>query len=149
MQNFSSHYKIIEAAGGLVRNERGEILMMMRNGKWDLPKGKTEKMETHLHAALREVEEETGLENLKAKTAIRFTPFKQKATLHTYTLNKKRILKYTFWFLMDARSEQKLTPQKEEGITKTEWVDVTHLSKYLKNTYGNIKDILMQVSEGN
>src|ERR1700751_599181 len=41
-----SKCKIIHAAGGLVQNENKKLLMMYRNGKWDLPKGKLEKGES-------------------------------------------------------------------------------------------------------
>ena len=36
---------MIEAAGGLVFNKDGHLLMIFRNGKWDLPKGKLETVE--------------------------------------------------------------------------------------------------------
>lgn len=39
----------------------GKMLLIQRNGRWDLPKGKVEPGETLLQAALREVEEETGI----------------------------------------------------------------------------------------
>src|SRR5690554_4462920 len=52
------------AAGGLVYNQKGEILFIYRNGKWDLPKGGIEKNEKKKQAAIREVEEETGIKKL-------------------------------------------------------------------------------------
>ena len=50
--------KVVEAAGGLVYNSKKEILFIRRNKKWDLPKGKIEKGETHQEAAIREVIED-------------------------------------------------------------------------------------------
>ena len=39
---FKSSFKYIIAAGGVVYNSNDEILVIFRNGKWDLPKGKLE-----------------------------------------------------------------------------------------------------------
>ena len=53
---------VIEGAGGVVFNRRGEVLVIQhRNGTWVFPKGHLEPGETHLAAALREVEEEAGI----------------------------------------------------------------------------------------
>lgn len=58
---------MIEAAGGVVwrRGPTGalEVLLVHRDryDDWSFPKGKLDPGETHRHAALREVEEETGL----------------------------------------------------------------------------------------
>jgi hypothetical protein len=54
-------YTIIQAGGGLVYNDAGDIMMIFRRGKWDLPKGKLDKGETIDECALREVGEETGI----------------------------------------------------------------------------------------
>src|SRR4051812_48020306 len=58
-------FTIIRAAGGLVVNDGGEMLFIFRRGKWDLPKGKLEEGEDLEECAVREVEEETGLKNVK------------------------------------------------------------------------------------
>jgi len=56
----------VEAAGGVVLREGGEevevcVVHRPRYGDWTLPKGKLEPDESFEEAALREVEEETGL----------------------------------------------------------------------------------------
>ena len=51
----------IDAAGGLVRDSNGQYLLILRNGIWDLPKGKREKGEDVARTAVREVMEETGI----------------------------------------------------------------------------------------
>ncbi len=122
--------KFIVAAGGLVKNKKGELLLIFRNGKWDLPKGKIEKDETYSEGALREVQEETGLKKLKLLLEFQ-------RTYHTYIQNEKRILKETVWYLMQAE-DKSTTPQLEEGITKTEWIAAADAAKVFTNTYKNI-----------
>ena len=53
--------KMIMAAGGILEQD-GEILLVQRPRyqDWSLPKGKLDRGETPLQAALREVREETG-----------------------------------------------------------------------------------------
>ncbi len=63
-KQFRQHFKIIEASGGIVKNEMGQILFIFRNGIWDLPKGKIEVGERKEEAGLREVEEECGFTSL-------------------------------------------------------------------------------------
>ena len=63
---------MIQAAGGLVNNEKDEILMIFRRGKWDLPKGKLDKGETLEECAVREVEEETGLKKLQLTSTLAY-----------------------------------------------------------------------------
>ena len=60
-QSFLADKLIIEAGGGMVFNPIGELLMMLRRGQWDMPKGKLDEGETIEACALREVEEETGI----------------------------------------------------------------------------------------
>lgn len=134
--DFKSLYKIIEAAGGLVFNQNEELLMIYRLGKWDLPKGKIEEGEEPNTAALREVEEECGIHNLKLGKGV-------KRTYHTYNLKGKAILKITYWYYMKYEGEERLIPQTEEDISKVEWVKKTDLPKKLENTYGNIRDLVL------
>ena len=135
-KNFVSHYVLIEAAGGLVENEKGEKLFIFRNGKWDLPKGKAEYDETPDVTALREVEEECGLKNLKLKNEI-------KKTYHTYHEKGRSILKVTHWYKMEVEGNQDLVPQLEEGITKVEWLNDEEIrSVVFPNTYSSIRELL-------
>jgi 8-oxo-dGTP pyrophosphatase MutT (NUDIX family) len=114
-EGFASLYKLIEAAGGLVFNEKEEILAMYRRGSWDLPKGKIDKGEEKEAAAIREVQEETGLNEID------LGPFICE-TYHTYKTKKgKRILKRTYWYRMTTK-ESVLIPQTEEDIELVEWL---------------------------
>jgi 8-oxo-dGTP pyrophosphatase MutT (NUDIX family) len=125
----------ISAAGGLVVNDNGEILMIFRRGKWDLPKGKLEKNEAFEICAERETKEETGLEEIILQKFLL-------TTYHTYADKKQLVIKDTHWFLFKAPGVQELKPQTEEDIFKAEWVYPANLSKYTANTFRLIKDVL-------
>ncbi len=131
-EKFCSSFRIIEAAGGVVKNSKGEILFIFRNGIWDLPKGKIEKNESIKDAALREVEEECGIKQLKMDKLI-------DRTYHIYKINNLHILKITHWFLMHSDFRGEFFPQLEEGITRVQWVSRGNLTKVLVNTFANIK----------
>ncbi len=133
---FKRQIKPIEAGGGIVKNQNGEMLFIFRKGKWDLPKGKLEKGERIEEAALREVEEETGVQSLKITDK---TPH---ITYHVMKKKGEYRLKVTHWFQMETNDKQELTPQKEEDITKAEWKSPQAYDQVLKNSYGNIKLLL-------
>lgn len=137
--DFTSIYKIIEAAGGLVFNEKKEILVMFRRGLWDLPKGKIDEGETPEIAAIREVIEETGLVNVVIEHFF-------KKTYHTYTLKEKRILKRTYWYLMQT-TDTKLTPQTEEDIEIVQFVEKHRFLVMHKQIYGSILELLTAVEQ--
>ena len=127
---------LIEAAGGLVYNLDNQLLMIFRNGKWDLPKGKLEPGENIRQCAIREVEEECGVKNLTISKKIT-------DTYHTYELKGNPILKRTYWYMMNSDFDGKLVAQIEEGITKVEWVNEEDIAKKLENSYGNIKELFL------
>lgn len=132
---FFKHFTVIEAAGGIVQNNKKELLFIYRLDKWDLPKGKMEKGEKPDECALREVEEETGVTNLTLKKKIG-------ETYHTYDDFGKHILKITHWYYMTCPAAQKLVPQTEEDITATQWVSTKDIKEPVAITYPSIKDIL-------
>lgn len=127
-------YNKIEAAGGLVQNERGQFLMIRRNNKWDLPKGKAEKGETPELTAIREVEEECGL-------IINGLHKSLTTTFHSYDIEKKKVIKVNYWFLMSASSNQPLKAQEEEGIDQVIWMNMDEVKNALKDSYEAIKDV--------
>ncbi len=132
---FYKKFTVIKAAGGKVKNEAGEILLIFRRGKWDLPKGKLDKGETLEECAIREVQEETGLQNI---SLIQPLP----VTYHTYHEGSRFILKESYWYDMKAEGRQSLVPQKEEDITEIKWVHPAELEKYISNSYPSVADIL-------
>jgi 8-oxo-dGTP pyrophosphatase MutT (NUDIX family) len=132
---FWKKFIVIKAAGGLVQNENGNLLFMLRRGVWDLPKGKLDKGETLEQCAVREVGEETGVQKIGLENFLL-------ATYHTYDESGKHFLKETSWYRMKAPREQALTPQLEEQITELKWVAPEKLGVYMRNTYPSIVDVL-------
>lgn len=133
---FCSDYIIVEAAGGIVYNHKNQILMIFRDGKWDLPKGKIEGKEEKEVCAIREVEEECGVSSLEILQYM-------KETYHTYKLNGENILKRIYWYKMTTSFNGKLTPQTQEGITIARWVNKKDILKKINSSYGNIKELLL------
>lgn len=131
-------FKTINAAGGLVFNTEGFVLMIKRNGVWDLPKGKIEKGEKSPEAAIREVEEECGITGLLIERKIG-------RTYHTYLFRQKNMFKTTHWFLMKYEGNELLIPQTEEDITEVKWKRPEEVKNIIPNTYKSLTDILMQV----
>lgn len=132
---------VIKAAGGVVQAGDGRVLMILRNGVWDLPKGKIESGESVEEAAIREVEEETGLRGLSIRQSLG-------TTKHSYILNGKLIEKTTWWFLMSLDTDLDpealfLSPQIEEGITHIAWEEVKQ-AKMLAG-FENLKMVLDRV----
>ena len=130
-QEFLSTFNVVSAAGGLVVNPKNEILFIYRSYKWDLPKGRIEKGETVKETAIREVEEECGIFNLKLVKPLL-------TTYHVYFQNGMK-LKETFWFVMTSDYEGELTPQLDEGITEVAFKNEAAITKALKNSYKNIE----------
>lgn len=132
---FKWYFKVEKAAGGLVKNGNDEILFIYRFDKWDLPKGKIEKKEKKKVAAIREVEEECGIDGLHIVN-------KLQNTYHIFQRKGRETLKITYWYEMSTDFNGGLTPQLEEGITKVEFKNVEGLTEVLNNTYGNIRLLL-------
>jgi len=128
--------KIVIAAGGLITNANGEVLMIYRRGKWDLPKGKKEDDETIQTCAIREIQEETGLHQLTLGNEIA-------VTVHEYVdaYSGNEIEKHTHWFSMKADKAEKLIPQAIEDISEVIWVKPGDLHKYLQQTYPTIIEV--------
>lgn len=130
-EKFAQKFRIIHAAGGIVFNEKDDVLLIYRLEKWDFPKGKVENGEQYAEAALREVEEETGLRNITLGTSL-------PSTFHTYELHGEQILKETHWYEMHAQN-QSLTPQTSEDITQALWVPRCNIADHLKNSYPSLE----------
>ncbi|MDC1226625.1 NUDIX domain-containing protein [Algibacter sp.] len=132
LKKFLKKLPNVIAGGGKVYNNKGEILFIYRNDKWDLPKGKTERKETIEETSIREVEEETGVKGLEIKKLL-------DTTYHIFKRNGRYKIKITYWFEMKTSYSGKLHPQQNEGITKVAWLNKKETEKALENSYANIK----------
>lgn len=133
-------FRQIRAAGGLVRDRHGRYLFIRRFGRWDLPKGAIEKGESAPIAAMREVQEECGVDALEI---IRALP----ATFHLYRSKHIRaernwVLKQTFWFEMMHHGDGRSFPQTEEDIEEVRWFDRGELDEVLASTYAGLRKML-------
>ena len=137
----------VRAAGGMVTRDDGMMLLILRNGRWDLPKGKVEAGETLLQGALREVEEETGIKAVCAQghtlpTANYPLPTK---TYHIFNLYGGWHLKQTSWCPMSVADGSAVgKPQEEEGITGVEWVTPDEWHRRLEGSYGTLRTLSRQ-----
>ncbi|PIB35550.1 hypothetical protein BFP72_09180 [Reichenbachiella sp. 5M10] len=133
-----SHFNLVEAAGGLVEKD-DKVMMILRHGLWDIPKGKLEKNEKRKNAAEREVEEETG-----AKVQI---IEKIGATWHTYLMNHKYVIKKTHWYRMECLDDSKIKPQKEENIQEVVWMNQEELDIAMYHSYKTIGQVVKKYRE--
>ena len=125
----------VDAAGGLIRNDSRQYLMILRNGIWDLPKGKREKGEEIAETAVREVMEECGIGRPEVRNLICVTD-------HTYHRDGEFVLKHTYWYAMAVGNGTATKPQTEEGITRTAWIPAQNIATYAKETYPSIREVL-------
>ncbi|MCC8360722.1 NUDIX hydrolase [Salinimicrobium sediminilitoris] len=123
---------VVTAGGGMVLNPQKEVLFIYRNGRWDLPKGKVEKNESIETGAIREVEEETGVKNLKISKFLQ-------TTYHIFQRKGRYRLKVTYWYEMTTDYDGELIPEEKEGIKKVKWKNMEKAQKALKKSYANIK----------
>lgn len=137
MVSFFSGFKFIHTAGGLVQNAHADaFLWMHRFGHLDLPKGKIEKGEEAVQAAIREIEEETGLEG-------QFILLDTLAcTFHVYEMKGRSFLKQNHWFRFRFFGEVSLCAQIEEGIEAVFWLSNREWRSRLAETYSGLRELL-------
>ena len=132
---FFGKHKTVQAAGGVVINNKNQVLFIFRNGFWDLPKGKVEDEEAIEVAAIREVEEECGISKPRLISKLLITH-------HTYDTYGENCIKPTHWYLMQYDGDEELLAQEEEGITNVQWVNQEDIASKMLNTYGSIIDVI-------
>jgi 8-oxo-dGTP pyrophosphatase MutT (NUDIX family) len=134
-ERFKSCFRVVQAAGGLVKDESGRYLVIRRKGKWDLPKGKVNPGEPIPEAALREVTEECGIRKIEIEAPLM-------TTWHCYWEHDEPILKRTSWFEMNGSGKEIPVPQSDEDITEAKWIPASQLPEIARNTYMAIIDLL-------
>ena len=132
---FREPYRFVQAAGGAVDDGQGRLLAIHRSGRWDLPKGKVEKGEAIDDAAMREVREECGLQQLELLARLC-------NTWHTYERNGRQHLKRTDWFHMRSVAGEPLVPQAAEDITEVAWLDAAGLARLKAETYPSLLTVV-------
>jgi 8-oxo-dGTP pyrophosphatase MutT (NUDIX family) len=128
----------VAAAGGVVYNTEGKVLVIRRRETWDLPKGKADAGETIEQTALREVTEECGISPLSITKSLT-------KTYHTYHEKGKHIIKTTHWFVMTYTGNEKVVPQAEENITDAIWVEKQNIPQIMENTYLSLIDVFASI----
>ena len=127
-------FKMAPAAGGIVV-KNGKIVTITRHDIPDLPKGHIEKGENPEQAALREVEEETGIGKLQIVKPL-------PSTWHCYFEHEEWKLKRTYWYLMQSEADLQAKPQTEEGISEVKLIGAEEIDSFLKRTFRSISEIL-------
>ena len=130
-----SKFKVVKAAGGLVR-KKDKFLMIYRMKKWDLPKGKKEKGERSNQTAVREVGEEC---NITVKLGKRIC-----TTWHTYTMNRRPMIKKTRWYAMDVLDDTRMRPDAAEDIEETRWMNRKEVYHALEHSYKSVSYVFEQ-----
>jgi ADP-ribose pyrophosphatase YjhB (NUDIX family) len=136
---FKQKLPVTTAGGGVVRNQKNELLFIFRKKKWDLPKGRIEKKESLEAGAKREVKEETGVKKLRVGALAG-------KTFHVFKRNNRYQLKETYWFYMETTYAGKLVPEIKEDISKAVWKNYKKAKKALGKTYPNINHLFEKIA---
>ncbi len=141
LESFCERLVVVKAAGGLVENSAGEILIIRRKGWPDLPKGHIDEGESSEQAAIREVQEETGLCDVDIVAPLC-------TTRHFHNAYGRWEVKQTDWYLMFAQGESPvLSPQQDEQITSAEWLRARRLWRAVEESYSTIKVVFEKFLE--
>ena len=136
---FKQGLKVEIAAGGAVLRKplfgaKPRLLLFFRRGFWDMPKGHLEEGETLEECAIREVQEETGLEHLSLGEKIC-------VTFHTYHMKGHFVLKESHWYKMTSTAREPLRVQTEEDIVMGKWCSPCRARRLIRNAYPSIRDV--------
>lgn len=131
-------FEWIEASGGLIKDQADHYLLIYRRGHWDLPKGKIDAGESPREAAVREIEEETGVNGLVFQQEL-------PPSYHIYPFHQKWVLKKTHWFLYKANSAHELRLQQEEDIEQAQWMSASEIRKHANQIYSSLMPLLNSV----
>ena len=112
------------------------LLLHYGAGHWDFPKGKQEKSEKEEQTALREIKEETGIEDIE------FAEGFHETIKYFYKNGEETIYKEVIFFLADSRTETVAISSEHIGYA---WLSYEHA--YKKLTFNNSKELLRKANQ--
>lgn len=119
----------------MVRTQNGKALVLIIRDpyeNWGLPKGHLESKETEAQAALREVEEETGLQDLVLGEELPLIDW-------YFRMGDVLVHKFCRFYLMESQSGDP-APDRSEGITECRWVPFDEALE--KVAYDNAREVI-------
>lgn len=130
-----------KSAGAVVfRKERNKIFYLLlhypssnRSARdyWDFPKGHIEKGEREIETAKREIQEETGLDDIK------FIEGFKEGIKYFFRFGSKNVLKFVTFYLAETKTKEVKISFEHSGY---EWFPYEEAFKRL--SFKNAKDIL-------
>lgn len=127
-----------ESAGLLIINNNKMLLVHPTNAPWygtySIPKGKLEKGETYIDAAIRETKEETGIKiNLNQ---INKTPYKIQ-----YKNDKGKIYKELTYFLVNLNNDIKIDKNKLQ-LNEIDWAGFVDKDEAISRIFWRFEEML-------
>lgn len=123
-------------AGCLISNKH-QFLALQKNGHLEFPKGFIDPNETAEQAAIRESQEETGLNKIVLQNFVM-------DTFHIYEYKSEFTFKKTTWFLASTL-EDEVKVQKEEGFEGYQWMDKNELLQSANLFHANIIELMHSI----
>jgi 8-oxo-dGTP pyrophosphatase MutT (NUDIX family) len=136
----SRAHEEVSAGGVVVRMEAdGPLFLLIRDSyrNWGFPKGHLESGETAHDAAIREVAEETGLDDLRLRGAIE--------TIDWYFRFRGRLIHKVCHFYLMQTDSAITSPQRDEGITACRWEPFERACTLV--SYDNARAVLRRAFE--
>lgn len=112
------------------------LLLHYESGHWDFPKGHQEKNEKDEQTALRELKEETGIDEIEFADGFRET------INYYYKKESETIFKEVIFFLVQSATDEVTLSKEHIGYV---WMNYEHASKRL--TFNSAKELLKKADE--
>ena len=118
--------KQVKSVGAVIINPQNQVLIMFQkqNRYWELPKGKMESGENEMETLKREIEEETGIKDLKVFKDSK-NSFSYKFTLHGYIINKRNI----YYIATVKNSNIRISHEH----LRYKWVNINQVNNFFKH----------------